>query len=238
MNDLINKIEDFLDGKLDPQEAKLFEQEIKRSQELAQAVSEYKTAKTLAANLIEQETRQQLQALKKPDNTLLLFVRIAAIDIVGIGGIYLLFYKDQTKELNPEEVYASLYVKPGSVSLRNEVEIKTSLDTAIYFFDNNQLKSSEAYFKSYLVSHPKDIIAMRYLSHLYLQSGLSENAKEILIHMTEISSDPYKTEAIFNLCIILLMENKISEARNYYHQIENSNLIPLNKKNKLKAYVH
>ncbi len=233
MSSHLDQLEDYLAGKLNPEENQKLESALETDAELSQELIDLQTAKLMSKRFIEFETRQQLKQLNKAGHLVPWIFRIAALLLVCLGGIYLFKYFTKTPELNSQQVFASLYERPASASIRSESEQRDLLDTAIYHFDHSDLSQSKSELLQYLSITPGDEKAKRYLAHIYMQTAEYNLAEGVLMDLSSTVSYSFQVEAHYHLCMLYLMKSDRVKALSYYEKIKDNKLIPENKLKKL-----
>ncbi|MGB4968804.1 MAG: hypothetical protein WBO31_04675 [Saprospiraceae bacterium] len=229
MSKFYDQIEDYLNDKLSSEEKIAFESSLESDLELRAAVTNFSNAKKLAKTFIEFETRQQLNSLKNNNSNLKWIFSVAATLIIGVLSIYFLYPELLSKSIDSNQVYATLYEKPATQSQRSESALNTALDSAIYAFDQGNLQISQKQFSLILEKDSSNLIAKRYIAHIHLQIGNYELAASLLNTLYVDAQDPYKTEALYYLCMLDLMNHKLNEAKSKFELLKNNSLVSSNK---------
>jgi tetratricopeptide (TPR) repeat protein len=239
MNNYYNHIEDYLSGLLNATDRAEFENQMKSDLSLAEAVKDFELAKKIAASLIEDETRQQLSKLKKqyrPNKFLKVIAVISALMLIG-----LIYYYTNNKKAEPvmeeTQIFASLYEPPASQASRSDVELATTKDSAIFFFDKGDLNASLELFKLIEKHDTSDPTTIKYLGHIYLKQSEFKQSERYFNKLHESGSLIQQHEAEYNLIIINLIAKNYSEAKKYYYSLKPHHIVSESKMEMIGRYL-
>lgn len=220
-----DNIEAYLNGSLSQEELLEFESALKTDASLSDALNQFKLAKELSKTLIEFETRNHLQQLKNKNHSFNWIYRIAAVLLLGFICFYFLYPILNPPKLDSDQLFASLYEKPASLTYRSETELTNKLDSAIYQFDSGNLDQSQNIFTDIQFVDSLNLLALKYLAHIQLQKRNYPEAQLLLIKLNEFNQEPYKTEALYYLCMLDLINQNSSAAKIKFNQFKNSSLL-------------
>ncbi|MBP9196076.1 MAG: hypothetical protein KBF35_00320 [Saprospiraceae bacterium] len=222
MNTYFDWLDDYMEGKLSPQQRLDFEQATEQDEKLRHAVENYPLLKQLSASLIEDETRQMLKDLENkkavPNNTRRLSWWLAAAVFVGLlayMGKSVLFTTP-----NNEKLRADLYIKPQAEATRGAISDTLTLTKAIDLFDRNHLTEALPFFQAPAFNDSLQTLSNRYLAHIYLRTEKLTLADSLFTSLENASN--YHTEALYNRMLIALLLHKKEEARRIFKLLDKS----------------
>lgn len=222
MNTYFDWLDDYMEGRLSPQQQLDFEQVLKDDEKLRHAVENYTLLKQLSGSLIEDETRQMLKDLENkkavPNNTRRLSWWLAAAVFVGLVaymGKSVLFTTP-----NNEQLRADLYIKPQAEATRGAISDTLNLTRAIDLFDRNYLTESLPLLQVPATNDSLQTLSNRYLAHIYLRTEKLALADSLF---STLENTPlYHTEALYNHMLIALLLHKKEEARRIFNLLDKS----------------
>lgn len=221
MNSNFEWLDDYMEGKLSPQQRLDFEQALKGDEKLRHAVENYPLMKQLSASLIEDETRQMLKELENvkavPDNTRRLWWWLAAAVFVGLMAY---ISKSVLFSSHDEQVLADLYQKPLPDAQRGGVIDTLTLTKAIDLFDRNHLAEALPFFQAPATNDSLQTLSNRYLAHIYLRTEKLTLADSLFRSLENASN--YRNEALYNRMLIALLFHKKEEARRLFNLLDKS----------------
>lgn len=222
MNTYFDWLDDYMEGKLTPQQRLDFEQALKDDEKLRHAVENYTLLKQLSGSLIEDETRQMLKDLENkkavPNNTRRLWWWLAAAVFVGLVayiGRSVLFTTP-----NNEQLRADLYIKPQAEATRGAISDTLNLTRAIDLFDRNHLTEALPLLQVPATNDSLQTLSNRYLAHIYLRTEKLALADSLF--STLENTPRYHTEALYNRMLIALLLYKKEEARRIFKLLDKS----------------
>lgn len=227
MKDYFNHIESYLKGQLSPEDQLAFEREMKLDESLSRAVENFPDAHHLAQHFIELETRKQLKVLKRQAIFRRILLWLVAVGVLVVLAFWILKNYPVEENINstPDQIFASLYEPPASVFVRNEFELRSPADSAIYFFEQQKFQTSLDILLPLYQKDNSDVLILRYLSHSYLATQQWDPASRYLTKLYQTGNDPYASEALYHLLMIDLLHQRMEDARSKFVQIRNSSLI-------------
>lgn len=216
-------LDDYMEGKLSPQQRLDFEQAMKGDEKLRHAVENYPLLKQLSASLIEDETRQMLKDLENKksvtDNTRRLWWWLAAAVFVGLVAYINKSIFFSTTPGN-EQIMADDYIKPESQKIKGEATDTLTLTRAIDLFDRNHLTEALPLFQAPATNDSLQTLSNRYLAHIYLRTKKLTLADSLFTILENTSN--YRNEALYNRMLIALLLHKKEEARNLFNLLDKS----------------
>ncbi len=239
--DYFDHIEDYLNHKLTDEERTSFELAMQTDETLASAVRDYPLAHTIAKSFIELEVRQQLESLSQNKSQsigrkLFSIRRIAAIFIIALGGflLYKIFSPDR---FSPDEIYATLNEKPYSNITRAEKDSLSSLDSALYYFEEEHLEDAKILFTRLLNVDSLAMKSQYYLGHIAMAYKDYAEAKIKFGHIVSLGDSQFHDPSLYQLMIIHLMEKNKNLAKPIFKELEEKEFLAKNKVDKIKSYL-
>jgi len=239
--DYFDHIEDYLNHKLTDEERTSFELAMQTDETLASAVRDYPLAHTIAKSFIELEVRQQLESLSQEKaqsmgRKLFSIRRIAAIFIIAVGGflLYKIFSPDR---YSPDEIYATLYEKPYSNITRAEKDSLSSLDSALYYFEEEHWDDAKILLTRLLNVDSLVMKSQYYLGHIAMANKDYAEAKIKFGHIVSLGESQFHDPSLYQLMIIHLMEKSKDKAKPIFKELEEKEFLAKNKIDKIKSYL-
>lgn len=239
--DYFEHIENYLNHKLTDEERTAFELAMQTDEKLASAVLDYPLAHTIAKSFIELEVRQQLESLSQEKaqymgRKLFSIRRIAAIFIIAVGGflLYKIFSPDR---YSPDEIYTTLYEKPYSNFTRAEKDSLSSLDSALYYFEEEHWEDAKILFTRLLNFDSLAMKSQYFLGHIAMANKAYAEAKIKFEHIVSYRDSQFHDPSLYQLMIIHLMEKNKNLARPIFKELEEKEFLAKNKVDKIKSYL-
>jgi len=239
--DYFDHIEDYLNHKLTDEERTSFELAMQTDETLASAVRDYPLAHTIAKSFIELEVRQQLESLSQNKSQsigrkLFSIRRIAAIFIIALGGflLYKIFSPDR---FSPDEIYATLNEKPYSNITRAEKDSLSSLDSALYYFEEEHWDDAKILLTRLLNVDSLVMKSQYYLGHIAMANKDYAEAKIKFGHIVSLGESQFHDPSLYQLMIIHLMEKSKDKAKPIFKELEEKEFLAKNKIDKIKSYL-
>ena len=228
-NHLISK---YLDGELNPVEARDFEEALAQDHELQEELDLYRDvdealSDTEVLNLraqldeIHEELTPQIEKITRRSSKRVLRYAVAASVAVVISlGTYGLFFK----KVNDNKLVSQFY-KPYDVTLVNRSansELTGILGEALYLYDNANYKEAITLFEEILDTNPEMMASHLYsgISYMelkeYTKAGISFNT------VIEHNDNLYIEQAEWYLGMVYMLTGKKEEARKLFRKIKQS----------------
>lgn len=232
MKDYFEQIDSYLIGQLSLEDQVDFEREMGQSESLRKAVENYPYAQKFAQQFIELETRHQLKVIKRKSILKRIFLGSIAAGILLLFTFWILkkYLAEGNLKSTPDQIFASLYEPPATTFVRNDIELSSPVDSAIYFFEQQKFQASLDILLPLYLKDSSDLLTLRYLSHNYLASRLWEQARQSLTKIFLLRKDPYSTEALYHLVMLDLIEQRKVDARSKFQRLKNNPLISATKR--------
>ncbi|MBK7244399.1 MAG: hypothetical protein IPH98_11140 [Saprospiraceae bacterium] len=239
--DYFDHIEDYLNHKLTDEERTAFELAMQMDETLASAVRDYPLAHTIVKSFIELEVRQQLESLSQEKaqsmgRKLFSISRIAAIFIIAVGG-FLLYKIFSLDRYSPEEIYATLYEKPYSNFTRAEKDSLSSLDSALYYFEEEHWDDAKILLTRLLNVDSLVMKSQYYLGHIAMANKDYAEAKIKFGHIVSLGYSQFHDPSLYQLMIIHLVERSKDKAKPIFKELEEKEFLAKNKIDKIKSYL-
>lgn len=240
MENNIEIFEKFLDNKLSLSEKKNFEDSLRKNSELLQELKEYiagRAAINLASNerlKIKFDEIRMSSENQRTDKTFLRPILYTAASIALLLGISWYFFYHKNSPRNSNEFFLAFYKRP---LINNIIERGTSnndieeniLDSAIYFYSNNEISKAKNEFEKLAYDSSSKYISSIsfYLGICYLESNKIDTAILMFDRVRKESIFVFETQ--WYKAISLIKLGKMSDAINILQTIIQNKLHPKKK---------
>lgn len=229
MYDPYEHIEPYLKKTLNEEELLRFEEYLSKDPGLQTAISNFPHAQKLAQSLIEIETRNQLQMLRKSSDgsPIKWYILLALLLLSILTSIWYMKEKNKMDEPeSPDQMFAALYEAPATQNSRSASELNNIVDSAIYYFDSQLDQNSYHLFSRILSTDSLHVQANRYLGHLELKKKNYKEAYDYFQRVYSINEEPFASEALYLLSVIAFFENDLENARSFFIQLKSRSYFP------------
>lgn len=225
-------ISKYLDGELNPLEARSFEEALSQDHELQEELDLYRDVDEALADTEVLELRAQLDEIheelspqiekisRKSSRRVLRYAVAASVAVVISLGTYSLFFK----KVNDNKIVSQFY-KPYDVTLVNRSansELTNILGDALYQYDNGNYREAITLFEEILDSDPEMMA-----SHLY--SGISffelkeyVKAGNSFHKVIDHNDNLYIEQAEWYLGMVYMLTDQKEKARQQFRDIKKS----------------
>jgi tetratricopeptide (TPR) repeat protein len=223
-------ISKYLEGELNPIEARDFEDALAQDHELQEELDLYREVDEALSdtevldlraqlNEIHEELSPQIEKItRKSSKRVLRYAVAASIAVVISLGTYSLFFK----KVNDTKIVSQFY-KPYDVTLVNRsanTELTAVMGEALYLYDNGKYKEAIVLFEQILASNPELMASHLYsgISYMelkeYTRAGVSFNT------VIEQNDNLYIEQAEFYLGMVFILTEQRDKALEQFRKIK------------------
>ena len=233
------KIELYLQGKLEEQSRHDFEEQLKQdkalqedvklSREIEKAINEVEGEELFKENLSRLGDKYVVAEAPKNNGffgSARWLVIILLVVVLAVVGYFLWQQSNTSNAVEPEQIFASYY-EPYTLggNTRSNGNVDEDYSNAIKAYDNGNYSEAIESFTQRVAANPDDISTQLLLGNCYLNISPPETqtAIELFKPIAEGGSELYATTAKWYLAFAYLQDNQTEEAKAIFEDISNNN---------------
>lgn len=225
-------ISKYLEGELNPIEAREFEEALATDHELQEEMDLYREVDEALSDTevldmraqldeIHEELTPQLEKITRKSSKRVLRYAVAASLAVMISlGTYSLFFK----KVNDTRIVTQFY-KPYDVTLVNRsmsTDVQAALGDALYRYENGQHREAIGQFNAILETHPEVTAAYLYSGLSYMELKDFSMAEALFRKVIDHNDNLYLEQANWYLGMVYLNTGQREKAREQFLKIRKS----------------